>query len=183
MHPAEACVNAPPACETSAVEDARSLERAALSYLGRFAASSVRLRQVLRRRIDRAERRGDDPDRPALEAEIDAVVQRMLDRGMLDDAAFAKGLAESLRRRGTSTRGMRAKMRQKGLSADQIDAALASDETSELEAAWRYAQRRRLGPFSRRDRAERRQKDLASMGRAGFGYGVAQAVIDGEPPE
>jgi regulatory protein len=164
------------------VEDARSLERAAVSYLRRFAASSARLRKVLRRRIFRAERRGEALDRGALETEIDAIVLRMQARGLVDDEAYAKAVASSLRRRGTSRRAMRAKLRGKDLPADVVDAVLEADEVPELDAAWRYARRRKFGPYRVKERADRRQKDLAAMGRAGFGYGVSREVVDADQP-
>ena len=42
-----------------------------------------------------------------------------------------------------------------------------------------YARRRRLGPFRvpYDDSWERRQKDLASMARAGFGFGLAKKIL------
>ncbi len=102
--------------------------------------------------------------------------------GLVDDARYARALAETLRRRGTSRRAMRAKLRQKDLPAALVDEVLEAEEgeASEVKAAWRYAERRRLGPFRRSDRAERRKRDLAAMGRAGFSYGVARDVVDGE---
>ncbi|MCA9558512.1 MAG: RecX family transcriptional regulator, partial [Myxococcales bacterium] len=77
------------------------------------------------------------------------------------------------------------KMRQRGLPADLIDAALeaadAEVEDPDLAAAARYARRRRLGPFRPAEaRAERREKDLAALGRAGFSYAIARRVIDAE---
>jgi regulatory protein len=58
-----------------------------------------------------------------------------------------------------------------------------SVEVAELEAAATYARRRRLGPH-RRDpeaRAERRERDLAALARAGFSYAIAQQIIDADP--
>ncbi len=50
----------------------------------------------------------------------------------------------------------------------------------DLLAALRYARRRRLGPFCRGDRFERREKDLAALARAGFGVAFARPVIDAD---
>ncbi len=160
------------------------LEAAARHYLERFAASSARLRQVLRRRIDRAcAHHGDDP--APLHAELEQVIARLTEVGLLDDRLFARLLAASLRRRGDATPMVRRKMRQRGLPSELIDAALeaadAEVEDPDFAAAVRYARRRRLGPFRSADaRAERREKDLAAMGRAGFGYAVALRVVDAE---
>ncbi|HEY9537533.1 MAG TPA: hypothetical protein VIS03_08050, partial [Kiloniellaceae bacterium] len=56
----------------------------------------------------------------------------------------------------------------------------------ELRAALRYARRRRLGPFRLEsgpdDRAERRERDLAALGRRGFDYETARRIIDSDDP-
>jgi len=73
-----------------------------------------------------------------------------------------------------------------------VEAALAghADEggraTSEddLAAAIAFARRRRIGPF-RLDAARdaSRERDLAALGRAGFGYELARRVIEAESVE
>lgn len=54
----------------------------------------------------------------------------------------------------------------------------------ELAAATTYARRRRLGPWGpAATRAERRPRDLAALGRAGFGYQVARKVVEADDAE
>ncbi len=54
----------------------------------------------------------------------------------------------------------------------------------ELTAAIAFARRRKLGPWRPPElRAEHRSQDLATLGRAGFGYGVARLVVEAEDPE
>ena len=67
--------------------------------------------------------------------------------------------------------------------ASAIDRALAglAEEAAEpeLAAALAYARRRRLGPYRGPDtRMDRREKDLAALGRKGFGYDLARRVIE-----
>ncbi len=51
-----------------------------------------------------------------------------------------------------------------------------------MGAAARYA-RRRLGPFrAAPEREGHRQRDLAALARAGFGYSVARRIIAAESP-
>ncbi len=51
-----------------------------------------------------------------------------------------------------------------------------------MGAAARYA-RRRLGSFrAAPEREEHRQRDLAALARAGFGYSVARRIIGAESP-
>ena len=54
----------------------------------------------------------------------------------------------------------------------------------ELAAAATYARRRRLGPWGPAAmRAERQAKDLAALGRAGFGYAAARKVVEADDVE
>lgn len=166
---------------------AKSLENAALFYLERFATSAENLRRVLMRRVERSARaHGTDPAEGA--AWIDALIARFITLDLLDDALYAEARARSLRRRGASGRAIALRLRQKGVDGDTIEAALAAaaehEEEPEKAAAIRLARKRRIGPWrpdaSRRDS---REKDLATLARAGFSYDVALAVIDAETIE
>lgn len=174
--------------------DVKSLEKAAFRHLQRYAATSEQLRRVLSRSLQRAMYRTEDPDgRPDPEqvtADIDVVVARMVELGMVDDRKLAFSLARELMRAGGSVPLVRMKLRSKGVQSELVDEAIAAAQETSREAgidpvlasAAAYARRRRLGPFRLRpeERAERRQKDLAALARRGFGYGVAARVIDAD---
>lgn len=175
---------------------AQYLENAALYYLGRFSASSGHLRRLLVQRVDRsAKAHGTDP--VAGRDMVDKLIARFLSSGLLDDAAFAAGKARSLRRRGASRSVIAQKLRAKSVAPDRIDDAVnAADrdaiedgEDAELNAAWRLARRKRVGPYRKKqaDRAELRAKDMAALARGGFSYDVARRVIDADikdaPPD
>jgi len=153
------------------------LERAALHYLERFASSSANLRRVLLRKVQRsAAGAGTDPAEGA--SWVDALIERYRGAGLLDDAAYAAGKAASLARRGTSTRGIRQKLQQKGVGGELIDASLeelAGD--ADLATAVNFARRRRLGPFRPKGREAAPEKELATLGRAGFSYDTARRVL------
>lgn len=163
----------------------QSLERSALHYLQRYAASEDQLRRVLRRKVDRAARH-HEVDAPQAEAWIDELVGRLRRAGYVDDDAYARMRATGLRRRGKSRRAIRQKLAEKGIAKQTAEQALAEadagdegDEDPELVAAARYARRRRLGPFREAPkRAERRERDLAALARQGFSFEVARRVID-----
>ncbi len=165
---------------------AEGLEAQALHYLARFASSAANLRRVLRQKVERSAR-DHGTDRDAGLAAVERLIERFAETGIVDDARFAEGRAQSLFRRGTSRRATAANLSEKGIGQDQIATALDSlDELSaepELAAAAAYARRRRLGPFRPPDsRATHRDKDLAALGRAGFGIDVARRVLDTEDP-
>jgi len=166
------------------------LEKAALFYLERYASSSENLRRVLMRRVE-ASARVHGTDREQGAEAVDAIVQRFLRAGLLDDGAFAEARAASLHRRGVSARGIRLKLGQKGVSEEDIDNALAAlletldpevEGDAEVQAAVNYARRRRIGPFRREKREEHRDRDLAALGRQGFSYDTARKVLEMDPP-
>jgi regulatory protein len=93
-----------------------------------------------------------------------------------------------LSRRGLGRRRIRERLAAKGVAAEDIAGALAElaadPAESELAAAVRLARRKRLGPFrGGAERRERRDKDLAALGRAGFGYEIARRVVEAESVE
>jgi regulatory protein len=160
----------------------KSLENAALYYLERFASSAENLRRVLLRRVERSAR-AHATDREEGAAAVDDIVRRFVASGILDDRAYSAARAGTLHRRGASARKIRATLMQKGVASDDIEAALATlrDEADdpELAAAVTLARRRRLGPYRPEgDREARREKDLAALARAGFGYDIARQVIE-----
>ncbi|WP_158046986.1 regulatory protein RecX [Skermanella pratensis] len=166
---------------------AQYLENAALYYLQRFSSSSANLRRVLMGKVERSAR-AHGTDRAEGAALVEALIERYQRSGLLDDKAYAEAKAASLHRRGTSTRAIRGKLSLKGVGGDEIAAALESvdEETpgdTELAAAVALARRRRLGPFRRIAREEHRDKDMAALGRAGFGYQIARRVVDAEDPD
>jgi regulatory protein len=112
------------------------------------------------------------------------LIARFLRSGLIDDRAYAAQKATSLQRRGTSRFGIRGKLRQKGVDADHIHDAVATlDEgglgAGEFAAACALVRRRRLGPCRSADtRAAMRQRDLATLARAGFSLDVARRALN-----
>jgi regulatory protein len=154
------------------------LESWALFYLERYASSAENLRRVLLRR---ARRRisGDAQHLAAAAALIDALVARYSAAGLIDDAAYAAGRAESLHRRGHSRQAIRARLAEKGVAAAVATEALVrlAEGAADLDlvAACAFARRRRLGPY-RRGPADP-ARELRAFARAGFGRNIAEAVL------
>jgi regulatory protein len=162
------------------------LENAALHYLERFAASTGSLRRVLKRKVARsAAHWGDDTAEGA--AHIETVIAKLTELGYLNDAAYAELKTGVLHRRGKGARAIRASLAAKGVGASDAAAALAAlaeeHPQPDRAAAISLARRRRLGPFRVGGRAENRARDLAVMGRNGFDFETARAVIDAISPE
>jgi regulatory protein len=169
---------------------AKYLQNAAVFYLERYASSAEGLRRVLRRRVSKA-RMLEAPVMDNVDEAIEAVVQKFVAAGLLDDKAFAQTKARALHRRGMSGRLTRQRLQVAGVGADDVDDAMTAldDELGtdparrELQAALAFARRRRLGPFRAKDREENKARDLASMARAGFAFTLARKVIDATDPD
>ena len=83
-------------------------------------------------------------------------------------------------------RAIAGKLREKAVPSELIDRCLARLKEADVDvdetAAWSFAKRKRLGPFRSDDeqRRDKRQRDLAALARAGFGYSIAKRIIDAE---
>ncbi len=164
------------------------LKEAALAYLERYESSVQSVRRVLRRRVERwAIKSGEPVEEGAFEL-IEQVIADLRGKGIVDDARYAGMKARSLFNSGRSGRAIGAYLAARGVAADAIGDALESraedlgeDVEPDLEAALRYARKKRLGRFRpEHQRAERRDRDMAALGRAGFSWQIAKAVMDEE---
>ncbi|HEX8819285.1 MAG TPA: regulatory protein RecX [Archangium sp.] len=162
----------------------RYLENAALHYLKRYAATLSQLKRVLLRKVDRS-LKVHGGDRAEALGWIDALTEKLIRGGLLNDEAYAGMKAHSLRASGRSSRVITQKLRMKGVTADIVAQKVAdvTAELSEEEAAKIWARKKRLGPFrtNPQTRQDNRQRDLASLARAGFSFGIAKKIIDSEP--
>jgi regulatory protein len=163
------------------------LEKAALHYLERYAASSEGVRRVLMRKVERAARAGVG-DKVQGAADVAAVIDKLLARKLVDDSVFAEGRALSLARRGLPRSQIVQRLKIKGVDGEEVDKALAAlDEAgiSDRTAAILFAKRKRLGPFCTNAavRKDQRLRHMAAMARAGFDGTLARMVLDAPNPE
>lgn len=153
--------------------DAPALEQLALHYVARFATSGAKLADYCRRKV---RERGWEEGVAA--PDVAALVGRFVAAGYIDDAAYAKGRGEGLRRRGYGDRRVDAALRGAGIGEDDRLGA-----KGDLEAAWTaalvLARKRRFGPFGAEspDR-DRRTKQLGAMLRAGHPLDIARELIN-----
>ena len=150
-------------------------------YLARYSASTARLRAVLERKVRRrcALREAPPPEPEAMRALIEGVVERLTRAGLIDDAAYARGRAAALARKGWPAWRIKADLAHQAIdvAGEDVAGAVDLDETAQLQ---RLAQRKRLGPYRPGARAPYRDKDIRALVRAGFPVGAAQRVVDGE---
>jgi len=156
--------------------DKERLNELALFYVGRYATTRAKLSAYLERKI---RERGWGPGDPA---DVERLVERFAETGLVDDASFALAKSRSLSERGYGRGRVRQALRAAGI--DDVDGEAARELAAEqaVDAALRFARRRRIGPFADAipGRAGR-EKAIAAMVRAGHSFELAKAVVDMSP--
>ncbi len=152
------------------------LNELALAYVGRFATTRAKLRTYLGRKV--RERGWDDGPAP----DFEAIAERFATQGYVDDAAYALSKSRSLTGRGYGVRRVEQSLRTAGVEEEDAAPAREHARADGVEAALRFAERRRLGPFAS-EPADRkvRERGLATMIRAGHGFGISRAIVDLPP--
>jgi regulatory protein len=156
--------------------DSKRLQELALRYVGKYATSRAKLTSYLARKV---RERGWSEQR---EPDFEAIAARFSELGYVDDAAYALAKSRSLSSRGYGSRRLDQKLRMAGIDEEDGAEARAHAEERAVDAALRYAERRRIGPFgSARDDPKQREKAIAAMVRAGHPFGLARAIASMAP--
>jgi regulatory protein len=151
--------------------DENSLRELALRYVGKYATTRAKLGAYLKRKLRERGWKGEaDPD-------PEGVAGRLVELGYIDDAAYALAQSRAYAARGYGKRRLTEKLRQAGVEESDGDAASEHADDQAVDAALRFAERRRLGPFAP-DPADRalREKWIAAMVRAGHGFALARTI-------
>ncbi len=136
------------------IPTAEYLAKAALHYLGRYAASEVALRRVLENRIRRAAMRipafaADKEAQEKLRQSIGPLIEKYKKSGILNDNAYAETKINSLRRAGRSANVIRQKLGHAGVDKEVIAGILENaEEGAEMKAALSLARRKGAGAVS-----------------------------------
>ena len=158
-----------------------SLRFAALRYVERYPATVVSLTRALRRKVQTWMRKTDEPAPVDAPAWIAAIVDEVVARGFVDDRRLAEAKTASLQRKGKSKRAVQATLRAKGVGETLIDEVIAASGGSDEDAAWVLAKKKKLGPYrDAAERRERRDKDMAVLGRAGFSFWLAKTIVESD---
>jgi regulatory protein len=104
----------------------------------------------------------------------ESVLQRLLGRGYLNDAAFAKSWVRSRQlTKPVSKRRLVAELRQKGLAQDLIETAFVDESYDETIALQEIIVKKR-----KQARYQDEQKLMAYLARQGFSYDVIKGAIE-----
>lgn len=178
-------------------DDLAWLERTALDRLARSDLSRRRLAERLEAKIAARPEANQDDLRDA----VPALLDRLVAKGYVDDRRLAERLLEKGRQAGWSRQQIAGRLEGQGIDAHWLDeierdrsaersGAQAGDgggqaHAEEVEAAFRIARKKRIGPFcpDPEQRVALRQRHLGFLARRGFSEDVAYHVIDAERPE
>jgi regulatory protein len=151
--------------------DAKRLEELALRYVGRYATSRAKLVGYLARKVrERGWNGSDVPD-------FEAIASRFCELGYVDDAAYALAKSQSLTNRGYGKRRLEERLRTAGIG-EEGTAAREHADAHAVDAALRFAERRRIGPFgSSGGDPHQREKAIAAMVRAGHSFSLARTIV------
>ena len=116
-----------------------------MRYVGKYATTRAKLRDYLSRKLRERGWAGDG------EPDLEALAERFAELGYIDDAAYALGKSRSLSSHGYGKRRVAQKLRIAGVEdADSAESATPSPRDEAVNAALRFAKRRRFGPVRRR---------------------------------
>ncbi len=152
----------------------RRLRDLALSYVAKFATSAGKLEDYLKRKL---RERGYEGAEEGAMPDVSALVQRYVDLGYIDDAAWAKAKTGGLLRRGYGPRRVSQALHAAGIDERTRDEVKAGKGDAR-EALLVMARKKRFGPFATEpvDRAKR-EKQIAAMMRAGHGFDMIRAIM------
>ena len=132
----------------------------------------LKRRKFKRQMLNRQRVRDEKRPLPEIQDDIAAqVLERLTERGYLDDLKFARYFVENRNaRKGTSLKRLRMELKQKGVSEGQIQAAL--DEIPRDE----NAEMRKIIAKKRKKYDD--QKLIAYLARQGFEFSAAKAAVE-----
>ncbi|MCC2980109.1 MULTISPECIES: regulatory protein RecX [unclassified Sphingomonas] len=155
--------------------DAAKLEALALRYVERFATTRGKLASYLARKVRERGWSGAAVD-PSMLAE------RMAELGYINDGLFAEARARSLTRRGYGVRRVSQALRAAHVEEEDAAPALEQSADEALLSALALARRRRFGPYAQAPADERtRERQMATMLRAGHSFAVARRIVSAAP--
>lgn len=145
-------------------------------YLERFAASTEQFRRVMTRKIRKSCTAHPDQGLDTCLAQLETVIAKFQSMGFLNDAGYSTGLALSLKNRGWPRGRIIMRLKEKGIAPELIEQAVPANAAQDdfLDAIV-WIKRKKLGAYATREKPF--DKNLASLGRAGFDYHSASKAL------
>lgn len=142
------------------------------------AARTIGLRLLERSPRTRAQLAAAMTRRGIPDEDVEVVLDRFAEAGLIDDAAFATAWVGSRHHgRGLARRALAAELRARGVEGEVAQQALATVSTEDEVAAATALVTRRLRAMSDLPRPVQTRRLTAMLARKGFGSGLAHRVV------
>ncbi len=156
--------------------NSKRLDELALRYVARFATTRSKLRAYLSHKV---REKGWGEER---EPDLDGIVLKLTDLGYIDEPAYALAKSRQLVRKGYGGGRLDDALKRSGIDEDAGKDARAFASKQALDAALRFARKRKIGPFaSSAFQKKDRDKAIAAMVRAGHPFQLALKIASLEP--
>ena len=109
---------------------------------------------------------------------VQAVVERLRENGLIDDARYAQRMAEVQSGRPVGLYAFKRKLRAKGISDDDAEAALSAFDDEQQQAAALTAARQLYRKYQDLPEREARAKLSQALARRGFGWDAIESAVD-----
>lgn len=155
------------------------LKNIGLYYLKRFESSVENLRLVLQKRVNQYAKTNHEFDKQEAYQWVENILAEFEKLHYLDDERFTEIKVRHYLSTGKPARYIQNKLREKGIANAQIEEMLDDFGYNPQEMALKLAKRKKIGPFrpDEESRKLNRQKDMASLIRAGFDYDVVSEIM------
>lgn len=156
------------------------LKNIGLYYLERFESSAQNLKQVLKRRVDRYAYQNPDFNKIEAYEWIEEITKEFENFNYINDERYALMKIKDYILRGKPERYILSKLKSKGIDETTVQHFLSEQNVDEYDLALKFALKKKIGPY-RSDidiQKQMRQKDMATLIRAGFSYDVVCRVLD-----
>lgn len=156
------------------------LRNIALYYLKRFESSEDNLRAVLKRRIDKYAFFDKEYNPEDAYSWADEIVEECVNHNFVNNERYTNLKIEAYLRAGKSKRYIEQKLKQKGIDEKIVSQSFNDFEYSEFDVALSFARKKKIGKFrkNKEEQVLNRQKDLATLVRAGFDFDIAKEVLE-----
>ncbi len=108
----------------------------------------------------------------------EAVVAKLAESGLIDDARYAERLAETQSKKPVGIYAFKRRLRARGISDADAESALAAFDDDQQQAACLAAAQKLYRKYAELPPREGRAKLCQALGRRGFGWDVIDSVVD-----
>jgi len=154
------------------------------AWLGRMAAAQFSdAYEAALSCLDRSERTARDlanalRRKGFVQPAVDAVLERLTENGLIDDARYARRMAELSAARPVGLYAFKRKLRSKGIRDDDAEDALSAFSDDQQRAAALQAARKLYKKYETLPEREARAKLSQALARRGFGWDAIEGAVE-----